>query len=157
MGWASWNHFFCDYDENTIRAQADGLVSTGMREAGYRYVVIQECISRERDAQGNMLADKARFPSGIPALVAYIHSLGLKAGIYTDIGEHTCISKTYLGSYGHEVQDASTFAEWGIDFVEMDYCNRVPTETGRAEYEKMSAALKSTGRPMVFLPLLLGQ
>ena len=151
MGWASWNHFFCDYDEKTIRAQADALVSTGMRDAGYKYVVIQECIARDRDAQGSLIADSVRFPSGMPALVDYIHKLGLKAGIYTDIGKHTCYpNPRYQGSYGHEEQDARTFAAWGIDFVEMDYCNREPEHTGRYVYEKMAAAIKAAGRPMLF-------
>ena len=151
MGWASWNHFFCDYDEKTIRAEADALVSTGMRDAGYKYVVIQECIARERDPQGNLIADSVRFPSGMPALVAYIHKLGLKAGIYTDIGKHTCYpNPRYQGSYGHEEQDARTFAAWGMDFVEMDYCNREQAHTGRYVYEKMAAAIKATGRPMLF-------
>ena len=151
MGWASWNHFFCDYDEKTIRAQADALVSSGMRNAGYKYVVIQECIARERDPEGNLIADSVRFPNGLPALVEYIHKLGLKAGIYTDIGRHTCYPHPqYQGSYGHEEQDARTFAAWGIDFVEMDYCNREQEHTGRYVYEKMAAAIKSTGRPMIF-------
>ena len=151
MGWASWNHFFCDYDERTIREQADALVSTGMRDAGYKYVVIQECIARDRDAQGNLIADSVRFPSGLPALTAYIHKLGLKAGIYTDIGRNTCYpNPRYQGSYGHEQQDANTFAAWGIDFVEMDYCNRVPEHTGRWVYERMAQAIKNTGRPMIF-------
>ena len=155
MGWASWNHFFCDYDEKTIRAEADALVSSGMRDAGYKYVIIQECIARERDAQGNLIVDSARFPSGMPALTAYIHKLGLKAGIYTDIGLHTCYpNPRYQGSYGHEEQDARTFAAWGMDFVEMDYCNRVPEHTGRWVYQRMAAALRAAGqaagRPMLF-------
>lgn len=151
MGWASWNHYFCDYTEKTIREQADALVSTGMRDAGYQYVVIQECIAKDRDAQGNLLSDKERFPNGMPALVAYIHKLHLKAGIYTDIGKHTCYpNPRYQGSYGHEQQDANTFASWGIDFVEMDYCNREIEHTGRWVYERMAAAIRATGRPMIF-------
>ncbi len=151
MGWASWNHFFCDYDERTIRAQADALVATGMRDAGYRYVVIQECIARERDPQGNLIADSARFPSGVPALTAYIHKLGLRAGTYTDVGRHTCYpNPRYQGSYGHEQQDADTFAKWGMDFVEMDYCNREEAQTGRWVYERMAEAIRRTGRPMIF-------
>jgi alpha-galactosidase len=151
MGWASWNHFFCDYDEKTIRAEADALVSSGMRDAGYKYVVIQECIARERDEQGNLIIDKTRFPHGMAALTEYIHKLGLKAGIYTDIGKHTCYpNPRYQGSYGHEDQDARSFAGWGIDFVEMDYCNREEAHTGRYVYEKMAAAIKATGRPMLF-------
>jgi alpha-galactosidase len=151
MGWASWNHFFCDYDEKTIREQAAALVSTGMRDAGYRYVLIQECIARERDAQGNLIADSVRFPNGMPALTAYIHSLGLKAGIYTDVGLHTCFAKPrYQGSYGHEQQDADTFAAWGMDLVEMDFCNREKAHSGRWVYERMAAAIRKTGRPMIF-------
>ena len=151
MGWASWNHYFCDYNEKTIREQADALVSTGMRDAGYKYVIIQECIARKRDADGNLIADPARFPSGMTALSAYIHKLGLKTGIYTDIGRNTCYSSPhYEGSYGHEQQDADTFAAWGMDLVEMDYCNRVQEHTGRWVYERMAEALKKTGRPMVF-------
>lgn len=151
MGWASWNHYFCDYDEKTIREQADALVSTGMRDAGYKYVIIQECIAPRRDTKGNLVVDSARFPSGIRELAAYIHKLGLKAGIYTDIGRNTCYpDPKYQGSYGHEQQDADTFAAWGIDLVEMDYCNRVETHTGRWVYERMAEAIKKTGRPMIF-------
>lgn len=151
MGWASWNHFFCDYNEKTIREEADALVSSGMRDAGYKYVIIQECIARNRDAKGNLIVDSARFPSGMPALVAYIHKLGLKAGIYTDIGLHTCYpNPRYQGSYGHEQQDANTFAAWGMDFVEMDYCNRVEEHPGRWVYERMAEAIQKTGRPMIF-------
>jgi len=151
MGWASWNHYFCDYDEKTIREQADALVSTGMRDAGYKYVIIQECIAPRRNTKGNLVVDSARFPSGIRELAAYIHKLGLKAGIYTDIGRNTCYpDPKYQGSYGHEQQDADTFAAWGIDLVEMDYCNRVETHTGRWVYERMAEAIKKTGRPMIF-------
>jgi len=151
MGWASWNHFFCDYDEKTIREQADALVSTGMRDAGYKYVIIQECIASKRDAKGNLVVDSTRFPSGVRALAAYIHKLGLKAGICTDIGRNTCHpNPKYQGSYGHEQQDADTFAAWGIDLVEMDYCNRVEEHTGRWVYERMAEAIKKTGHPMLF-------
>jgi alpha-galactosidase len=151
MGWASWNHYFCDYDEKTIREQADALVSTGMRDAGYKYLIIQECIAPRRDTKGNLVVDSARFPSGIRELAAYIHKLGLKAGIYTDIGRNTCYpDPKFQGSYGHEQQDADTFAAWGIDLVEMDYCNRVETHSGRWVYERMAEAIKKTGRPMIF-------
>src|SRR5579863_2966309 len=107
MGWANWNYYFCNYDEQTIRNQADALVATGMRDAGYQYLIIQECIAPTRDADGRLIADSKRFPHGIPALVDYIHSRGLKAGIYTDVGPLTCFSTThYQGSYDHEAQDA---------------------------------------------------
>ncbi len=151
MGWASWNHFFCDYNDKTIRDQADALVSTGMRDLGYRYVLIQECIAPERDAHGTILVDPIRFPHGMKPLVDYIHARGLKAGIYTDIGSYTCYAKPrYQGSYKHEDQDAKTFASWGVDLVEMDYCNHPPGHTGRAIYERMAAAIQKTGRPMLF-------
>jgi alpha-galactosidase len=151
MGWASWNHFFCDYNEQTIRDQADALVSTGMRDLGYRYVLIQECIAPGRNANGELVVDPVRFPHGMKALVDYIHARGLKAGIYTDVGPYTCYPKPrYQGSYRHEEQDARTFASWGMDLVEMDYCNRVPGHTGREIYERMAAAIQNTHRPMLF-------
>jgi alpha-galactosidase len=151
MGWASWNHFFCDYNEQTIREQADALVSTGMRDLGYKYVLIQECIAPGRTPDGHLIIDPTRFPHGIAKLVDYIHSRGLKAGIYTDVGPYTCFpNPRYQGSYEHETQDAETFASFGMDFVEMDYCNRPPDPTGREIYERMAAAIQKTGRPMVF-------
>ncbi|MHB1937933.1 MAG: glycoside hydrolase family 27 protein [Acidobacteriaceae bacterium] len=151
MGWASWNHFFCDYNEQTIRDQADALVSTGMRDLGYRYVLIQECIAPGRDLQGNLIVDPVRFPHGMKSLADYIHARGLKAGIYTDVGPYTCYAKPrYQGSYDHEDQDAGTFASWGMDLVEMDYCNRVPDHSGKEVYERMAAAIRKTHRPMLF-------
>ena len=151
MGWASWNHFFCDYNEQTIRDQADALVSTGMRDLGYRYVLIQECIAPGRNTNGELIVDPVRFPHGMKALVDYIHARGLKAGIYTDVGPYTCYPKPrYQGSYGHEDQDARTFASWGMDLVEMDYCNRVPGQTGREVYEQMAAAIHKANCPMLF-------
>jgi alpha-galactosidase len=151
MGWASWNHFFCEYTDQTIRDQADALVTSGMRDLGYRYVLIQECIAPGRNADGSLIVDAMRFPHGMKELVEYIHSRGLKAGIYTDIGVNTCFSNPlYEGSYMHEDQDASTFAAWGMDLVEMDYCNRPAGVTGREIYERMAAAIQKTGRPMLF-------
>jgi len=151
MGWANWNHFFCDYDDQTVRAQADALVKTGMRDLGYKYVLIQECIAPSRDASGELIVDSGRFPHGMKSLVDYVHSLGLKAGTYTDVGPFTCFpGHRYQGSFGHEIQDAKTFASWGMDFVEMDYCNRVPGHTGREVYERMATAIQATGRPMLF-------
>jgi alpha-galactosidase len=148
MGWANWNRYFCDYDDTTIRKQADGLVSSGMRDLGYRYVIIQECIAASRDSLGNLIVDAKRFPYGIKALADYLHSLRLKVGIYTDIGAHTCGG--YVGSYGHENQDAAMFASWGIDLIEMDYCDKPPGVTGEEIYKRMATAIKKTGRPMLF-------
>jgi alpha-galactosidase len=151
MGWASWNHYFCDYDAQTIRDQADALVSSGMRDLGYKYVIIQECIAPGRDAAGNLVVDAQRFPQGIKALADYIHARGLKAGIYTDVGPYTCYPKPrYQGSFGHEEQDAKEFASWDIDLVEMDYCNKPVEHTGREIYERMAAAIQHSGRSMLF-------
>lgn len=150
MGWASWNRFFCDYNDQTIRDQADALVSSGMRDRGYRYVLIQECLTLGRNADGSLIEDAKRFPHGMKALVDYVHSRGLLAGTYTDIGVNTCAGKPYQGSYQYEDQDARTFAAWGMDFVEMDYCNRPTGVTGRSVYERMAAAIQKTGRPMMF-------
>ncbi|MGD0732728.1 MAG: hypothetical protein ABR956_15805 [Terracidiphilus sp.] len=157
MGWASWNHFFCDYNDQTIRDQADALESSGMRDLGYKYVLIQECIAPGRNADGSLAVDPKRFPHGMKELVDYVHSRGLKAGIYTDIGEHTCNpSPKYEGSYKHEQRDADTFAAWGMDFIEMDYCNHPAGITGRAIYERMAAAIRNTGRPMLFYLCIWG-
>ena len=150
MGWANWNYYFCNYDEKTIRDQADALVATGMRELGYRYLIIQECIAPTRQADGQLIPDSKRFPHGIPALVEYIHSKGLKAGIYTDVGPFTCFSDThYQGSYDHEAQDARTFAAWGIDLIEVDFCNKPAGHTGKELYRRMAEGIRSTGRPML--------
>lgn len=151
MGWASWNYYFCDYTEQTIREQADALVSTGLRDLGYRYVIIQECIAPARDDHGRIVPDLNRFPHGITALVDYIHARGLKAGIYTDVGPFTCFSKTrYQGSYNHEDQDARTFSDWGIDLIEVDFCNKPVEHSGKELYTRMADAIRKTGRPMLF-------
>jgi alpha-galactosidase len=150
MGWANWNSLGCNYDEGTIRSMADHLVSSGMRDAGYRYLIIQECIvpAGHRSPDGTLLPDAHRFPSGIPALVAYIHAKGLKAGIYTDVGPKTCAG--YEGSYQHEEQDARTFASWGIDLLEEDFCYKPADYTAAELYTRMRDAIAHTGRPMFF-------
>jgi alpha-galactosidase len=150
MGWANWNHYFCDYDDATIRSQADAMVRTGMKDLGYKYLIIQECIAPARDSSGVIVPDGKRFPNGIKPLVDYIHSRSLKAGIYTDIGAHTCFDHPqYEGSFDHEDQDAATFASWDIDLIEVDYCNRPKGHTGRELYGRMAAAIRKTGRPML--------
>jgi alpha-galactosidase len=150
MGWANWNHFFCDYDEKTIQAQADALVTTGLRELGYRYVLIQECIAPSRTLSGELVVDAQRFPHGIAALVNYIHARGLKAGIYTDIGPYTCYPDPhYQGIYLHDDRDVATFVSWGVDLVEADYCNKPADHTGRELYGRLAAAIRKSGRPML--------
>src|SRR5438876_8025041 len=108
MGWNSWNHFGCNVSEQLIKETADAIVASGMRDAGYRYVVIDDCWEVARDAAGTLVADSTRFPHGIKALADYVHAKGLGFGIYTDAGTNTCQRRP--GTYGHEEQDARTFA-----------------------------------------------
>ena len=121
MGWNSWNKFGCNVSEKLIRAAADALVSSGMKDAGYQYVVIDDCWQVRRDAAGKIVADPERFPSGIKALADAIHAKGLKFGIYSDAGSMTCAKRP--GSKDHEAQDAKTYAEWGVDYLKYDWCN----------------------------------
>jgi beta-glucosidase len=146
MGWNSWNRFACNVDEALIRATADAMVSSGMREAGYQYVVIDDCWHGERTADGSITADPKRFPSGMKALADYVHSKGLKFGLYSDAGWKTCGGRP--GSRGREFQDAKTYASWGVDYLKYDWCN---TEGLNAEgaYLTMSEALLAAGRPVV--------
>ncbi|KAG2334425.1 hypothetical protein Bca52824_005605 [Brassica carinata] len=147
MGWNSWNHFSCNINEKVIKETADALVSTGLSKLGYNYVNIDDCWAElARDQKGNLVPKKSTFPSGIKALADYVHSKGLKLGIYSDAGYLTC-SKTMPGSLGHEEQDAKTFAEWGIDYLKYDNCN---TDGSRptVRYPVMTRALMKSGRPI---------
>ena len=147
MGWNSWNKFGCNVNEALIRETADAMVSTGMKDAGYLYVNIDDCWHGERDAQGFIKPDPSRFPNGMKALADYVHSKGLKLGIYSDAGWKTCGGKP--GSRGREYQDAQTYAGWGVDYLKYDWCN---TEGLKAEgaYLTMRDALYAAGRPIVF-------
>ncbi|SNR97369.1 glycoside hydrolase family 27 protein [Hymenobacter mucosus] len=146
MGWNSWNKFACNVDEKLIKEMADALVSSGMKDAGYTYINIDDCWHGERDAQGFIHPNKDRFPSGMKALADYVHSKGLKLGIYSDAGSQTCGGRP--GSRGYEFQDAQQYASWGIDYLKYDWCN---TEGLKAEgaYKTMTAALQKAGRPVV--------
>src|SRR6516225_7424019 len=147
MGWNSWNHFAEKVDDATVRAQADALVSSGMRDAGYLYVNIDDTWEGERDAAG-VIHPNAKFPD-MKALADYVHSKGLKLGIYSSPGPKTCAG--YPGSYGHEQQDAQTYADWGIDYLKYDWCQSTGSpEQMKAAYTKMRDALKKTSRPIVF-------
>src|SRR3989338_4777477 len=106
MGWNSWNHFACDVSERLIKETADAMVASGMRDAGYQYVVIDDCWQVARDSAGTLVADPQRFPGGIKALADYVHGLGLKFGIYTDAGLKTCQGRP--GGHGYQAQDART-------------------------------------------------
>ncbi len=147
MGWNSWNTNGCNIAEATIREQADAMVASGMRDAGYIYVVVDDCWHGARDAAGNIHANPERFPSGIKALADYVHSKGLKFGIYSDAGDRTCENRP--GSRGHEYQDAAQYAAWGVDYLKYDWCHSESLEA-RAAYETMSDALRATGRPIVY-------
>src|SRR5882672_7434057 len=146
MGWNSWNKFACNVSEDMIREMADAMVKSGMKDAGYQYVVIDDCLQVTRDENGNIVADPHRFPSGIKALADYVHSLGLKFGIYSDAGSKTCAGRP--GGLGHEYQDAVTYASWGVDYLKYDWCNTT-TQDARASYANMRAALDASGRPIV--------
>lgn len=147
MGWNSWNKFACNVDEKLIRQTADALVSSGMRDAGYQFLVIDDCWQVSRDKDGNIVADPQRFPSGIKALADYVHSKGLKFGIYSDAGMKTCQGRP--GGRGHEFQDARQYAAWGVDYLKYDWCN-TGTQNGPASYDTMRRALDAAGRPIVF-------
>ena len=146
MGWNSWNKFGCNVSEDMIRQMADGMVKSGMKDAGYQYVVIDDCWQVERDQSGNIVADAKRFPAGIKALADYVHSLGLKFGIYSDAGSMTCAKRP--GSLGHEYQDALQYASWGVDYLKYDWCNTT-TQDAQAAYALIRNALNATGRPIV--------
>jgi len=147
MGWNSWNRFACNVNEDLVKSAADALVSSSMKDAGYQYVVIDDCWQLNRDAAGNIIADAKTFPSGIKALADYVHSKGLKFGIYSDAGTKTCAGRP--GSRGHEYQDALQYAAWGVDYLKYDWCN-TGTENAQAAYSTMRDALEAAGRPIVF-------
>jgi alpha-galactosidase len=147
MGWNSWNKFACNVSEDLIKSVADAMASNGMKDAGYQYVVIDDCWQVNRDENGFIVADPQRFPSGIKALADYVHGKGLKFGIYSDAGAKTCGGRP--GSQGHEYQDAMQYARWGVDYLKFDWCN-TGTRNEEEAYSTMSAALLATGRPIVF-------
>ena len=147
MGWNSWNKFGCNVSDKLIREIADAVVSSGMQAAGYQYVNIDDCWQVSRDASGTIVADPTRFPSGIKTLADYVHGKGLKLGIYTDAGTGTCEKRP--GSLNHEVQDAKTYASWGIDYVKIDWCNAEGLDP-EVQYAKFRDALANSGRPIVF-------
>lgn len=147
MGWNSWNKFACNVSEKLIKEMADAMVTSGMRDAGYVYLVIDDCWQVDRDAQGNILPDPQRFPSGMKALADYVHSKGLKFGLYSDAGTLTCQKRP--GSRGYEFQDARQYAAWGVDYLKYDWCS-TSTQNAPASYSIMRDALAKAGRPIVF-------
>ena len=147
MGWNSWNKFGCDVSETLIKGMADAIVATGMKDAGYQYVVIDDCWQVSRDAQGRIVPDAARFPNGMKTLADYVHGKGLKFGIYSDAGARTCEGRP--GSNGYEFIDAAQYAAWGVDYLKYDWCNADGVDP-KIAYPTMRDALRATGRPVVF-------
>jgi alpha-galactosidase len=148
MGFNDWNAFACGVSDRLIRASADAMVANGMRDAGYRYVNIDDCWLRHaRDAAGRLVPDPKKFPHGIAGTADYVHARGMKLGIYEDAGAGTCGG--YPGSLGHERQDARLFAAWGVDFLKHDWCNTGDLNP-HTQYRRMRDALRAAGRPMVF-------
>ena len=157
MGWNSWNTFGCAIDENRILAAAGALVSSGMRDAGYRYVVVDDCWqATTRAADGALRADPVRFPHGMRWLGDRIHAMGLRFGIYQSPEEQTCAQyggtlPGATGALGHESRDAATFADWGVDYLKYDWCSpRGTIDDQVAAFATMDRALRATGRPIVY-------
>ena len=150
MGWNSWNSMGARVSDEAIREIANALVESGLRDRGYRYVVIDDCWSMKvRNSHGELVPDRERFPNGIAPLADYVHACGLKLGIYSDAAELTC--GRYLGSLGFEEQDAALWASWGVDFLKYDYCHAPSDQaTAVARYRRMGDALHKTGREILY-------
>ena len=148
MGWNSWNTFATNINEQLVKDVADAFVQQGYKEAGYTYIVLDDgWMTRERDKNGNLVPDPAKFPNGMKAVADYVHSKGLKFGLYNCAGNKTCAG--YPGSRGHEYQDALLYASWGVDYLKYDWCNTGKLNPEEA-YKTMRDALYAAGRPVVF-------
>lgn len=149
MGWMTWNYFGTNINENIIREIADAMVKNGMVKAGYDHIMIDDGWQGGRDNKNNMIPDRKKFRSGIKALADYVHSKGIKLGIYSDAAQLTCAG--YTASLGFEEQDAKTFASWGIDYLKYDYCGAPKdSNTAKIRYKEMADALQKSGRRIVF-------
>lgn len=148
MGWNSWNKFECNVSEKLIMQMADEMVKSGMQKVGYEYIVIDDCWQVDRDANGEIVIDKDRFPNGMKKLADYIHSKGLKFGIYSCAGSKTCQGRP--GGFGYELQDVRTYAAWGVDYLKYDWCYVTSQEAGKASYLTMRKALDAVDRPIVY-------
>jgi alpha-galactosidase len=148
MGWNSWNKFACNVSEALIKQTADAMATNGMRDAGYIYIVLDDCWEAKiRDPQGNIFPDPVRFPGGMQALGDYLHAKGFKFGIHNCAGTKTCAG--YPGGRGHEFQDARTYASWGVDYLKYDWCEH-GTANAQETYKTMRDGLFTAGRPIVF-------
>ncbi len=150
MGWNTWNTFGSNISDSLVRESADAFVDLGLKAAGYQYVVIDDCWSlRRRDARTcRIVPDPEKFPDGMKALADYVHSKGLKFGMYSCAGQRTCAD--YPGSFDHEYLDAQTFAEWGVDFLKYDFCYKPRGFEGDLLYRRMGMALRASGRDILF-------
>ena len=159
MGFNNWNATGCgaDFNESMVKGIADLFVSSGLKDAGYEYVNLDDCWALpQRDAAGNLQPDPVRFPNGIKAVADYVHSKGLKIGIYSSAGTKTCNSKGFPGGLGHEQQDANLWASWGIDYLKYDNCNNQGVDA-QQRYTAMRDALKNTGRDILYAICEWGQ
>ena len=148
MGWNSWNTFTWEINDKLIKEAADAMASE-LKDAGYEYIVIDDCWSeKQRDKNGRLVPDHWKFPDGIKPVADYVHSKGLKFGMYSCAGTHTCGG--HPGSFEHEFDDAETFAEWGVDYLKYDYCYKPDHIPGEILYKRMSAALRNCGRDIMF-------
>ena len=149
MAWNSWNRFRCDINEGLIKEVARAIVSSGLRDAGFQYVNVDDCWMEKRGSDGHIVPFESKFPSGMKSLADYIHSLGLKFGIYSDTGNTTC--EGYPGSFGYEHIDAADYASWGVDYLKYDYCGMEEhTLPPQQYYTVMRDALNVTGRPILY-------
>ncbi len=147
MGWNSWNKYQCNVSEVLIMQMADAMVSSGMKDAGFEYIVIDDCWQVSRDENGEIVPDKDRFPHGMKYVADYVHSKGLKFGIYSSAGKVTCQNRP--GGFGHEYQDARTYARYGVDYLKYDWCGS-SSQDAKSTYANMRDALYAAGRPIVF-------
>ncbi|NUO46307.1 MAG: alpha-galactosidase [Streptomyces sp.] len=152
MGFNNWNSTHCraEFNEAMVKSIADIFVDKGLKDVGYQYVNLDDCWALpDRDANGKLVPDPARFPNGIKAVADYVHSKGLKFGIYTSAGTKTCNSAGFPGALGHEYSDAQQFADWGVDYLKYDNCNNQGVDA-KSRYTTMRDALRATGRPIVY-------
>lgn len=156
MGWNSWNTFGEEINEKLIMETADAMVSTGLADCGYHYLVIDDCWSkRVRNAEGRLEPDPQKFPHGMNYVSDYVHSKGLKFGMYSCCGAITCAS--YPGSYQHEYTDAATFAEWGVDYLKYDFCFKDEKVPAEILYRRMGLALANCGRDILLAACNFGK
>ncbi|MFB7600605.1 NPCBM/NEW2 domain-containing protein [Streptomyces sp. NPDC056160] len=152
MGFNNWNSTNCrpEFNEDMVKGMADLFVAKGLKDAGYQYINLDDCWAKsQRDANGKLVPDPVRFPHGIKAVADYVHSNGLKLGIYTSAGTHTCSNLGFPGALGHEYSDAQQFADWGVDYLKYDNCSKQGVDA-KQRYTTMADALKATGRPIVY-------